>query len=75
VDILNSYPTEDEWLLLECRNEVFCVEANEKDKMLLLPQAAVVLQAGLLAELSLLVHFEVPYESCPTPLLHPPDLY
>jgi hypothetical protein len=51
------------------------VEVNEKDKMLLLPRAVVVLQAGLLAELSLLVHFKVPDESCPTPLLHPLDLY
>jgi hypothetical protein len=63
VDILDSYPIEDEWLLLRYHNEVSCVEVIEKDKMLLLPRAAVVLQAGLLAELSLLVHFEVPDES------------
>jgi hypothetical protein len=50
------------------------MEVNERYKMLLLPRAAVVLQAGLLAELSLLVHFEVPDESCPNPLLLPPDL-
>jgi hypothetical protein len=74
VDILNSYPIEDEWSLLECHNEVSCVEVIEKDKMFLLPRVAVVLQAGLLAKLSLLVHFEVPDESCLTPLLHPPDL-
>jgi hypothetical protein len=74
VDILNSYPIEDEWSLLECHNEVSCVEVIEKDKMFLLPRVAVVLQAGLLAKLSLLVHFEVPDESYLTPLLHPPDL-
>jgi hypothetical protein len=51
------------------------MEVIEKDKMLLLPQAVVVLQAGLLVELSLLVHFEVPDESCLTPLLHLPDPY
>jgi hypothetical protein len=74
VDILDSYTTEDEWLLLRYHNKVSCVEVIEKDKMLLLPRAAVVLQAGLLAELSLLVHFEDPDESYLTPLLHPPDL-
>jgi hypothetical protein len=42
--------------------------------MLLLPRAAVVLQAGLLAELSSLVRSGFPDESCLTPLLHPPDL-
>jgi hypothetical protein len=50
------------------------MEVIEKDKMLLLPRTAVVLQAGLLAKLSLLVHFEVPDESYLTPLLLPPDL-
>jgi hypothetical protein len=50
------------------------VEVNERDKMLLLPRAAVVLQAGLLAELSSLVHSGVPDESCLTPLLQPPDV-
>jgi hypothetical protein len=50
------------------------VEVNEKDKMLLLPRVGVVLQARLLAKLSLLVHFEVPDESCLTLLLLPSDL-
>jgi hypothetical protein len=70
----SSYSTEDLWSLLECRNEVFCVEANGKDKMLLLPRAVAVLQAGLLAELFLLVHSEAPDVSCPTLLLLPPNL-
>jgi hypothetical protein len=43
VDILGSYPTEDEWLLPRYHNEVSCVEVTEKDKMLLLPRAVVVL--------------------------------
>jgi hypothetical protein len=74
VNILDFYPSEDEWLLPRYHNEVSCVEVIGKDKMLLLPRAAVVLQAGLLTGLSLLVHFEVPDESCLTSLLHPPDL-
>jgi hypothetical protein len=74
VDILDSYPSEDEWLLPRYHNEVSCVEVIGKDKMLLLPRAAVVLQAGLPTELFLLVRFDVPDGSYLTPPLHPPDL-
>jgi hypothetical protein len=74
VDIQDSYPTEEEWLLPRYHNEVSCVEVIGKDKMPLLPRTAVVLQARLLTGLSLLVHFEVPDGSYLTPLLHPPDL-
>jgi hypothetical protein len=74
VDILDSYPNEDEWSLLVCHNEVACVEVTEKDTMLLLPRVAVVLQDGLLTELSLLVHFEVLDGSYPILLSHPPNL-
>jgi hypothetical protein len=62
------------WLLPKFHNEVSCVEVIGKDKMPLLPRAAVVLQAGLLTGLSLLMHFEVPDGSYLTPLLHPPNL-
>jgi hypothetical protein len=45
-----------------------------KDKMLLLPQVVVDLQAELPTVLFLPVHFEALGGSYPTLLLHPPDL-
>jgi hypothetical protein len=51
VGILDSYPNEDEWSLVECHNDVSCVEVIGKDKMLLLPRVAVDLQAELLTGL------------------------
>jgi hypothetical protein len=44
-----------------------------KDKMLLLPQVVVDLQAELPTMLFLPVHFDDLRGSCPTLLLHPPD--